>query len=142
MIICAHCGVAVEEGAQHVPEPPRDALAPQFLVDDLDRSMRFYTDVLGFTFGEPWQGFYAIGTRGGMRLHLKCAPKTEADRTHRRANTHLDAYADVTDIESFYAACLAAGAEIVKPLEETPWGVRDFYLADPDGYIICFGAAA
>jgi catechol 2,3-dioxygenase-like lactoylglutathione lyase family enzyme len=60
-------------------ETPRlRSLAPQFLVDDLDRSIAFYRDMLGFTFGAPWGGFYAIGSRDGCALHLKCAPKIEA----------------------------------------------------------------
>jgi catechol 2,3-dioxygenase-like lactoylglutathione lyase family enzyme len=39
------------------PNPRLTALAPQFLVDDLPRMIAFYRDVLGFRFGEPWQGF-------------------------------------------------------------------------------------
>jgi hypothetical protein len=30
------------------------------------------------------------------------------------------------------------GAVITKPLEERPWWCRDFYVEDPDGYILCF----
>jgi predicted enzyme related to lactoylglutathione lyase len=115
------------------------SLAPQFLVDDLPRAMSFYRDVLGFTFGEPWGGFYAIGLRDGLELHLKEAPKTVADRRHRRSNEHLDAYAGVEGIDALYARCLAHGATILKPLSETPWRTRDFYVEDPEGYIIGFG---
>jgi hypothetical protein len=28
---------------------------------------------------------------------------------------------------------------ILKPLAPTAWGTKDFYVEDPDGYIICFG---
>jgi len=54
--------------------PRLTALAPQFLVDDLTRSMTFYQK-LGFAFAEPWESFYAIGVRDGLELHLKEAPK-------------------------------------------------------------------
>jgi len=114
------------------------ALAPQFLVDDLERSMAFYRK-LGFTFGQPWEGFYAIGKRDGLELHLKEAPKNPADRQHRRANEHLDAAAGVDGIEAFYEQCVANGATILRPLAPTEWGTRDFYIEDPDGYIIAFG---
>ena len=30
------------------------------------------------------------------------------------------------------------GALVTKPLEERPWSCRDFYVEDPDGYILCF----
>ena len=115
------------------------SFAPQLLVDDLDRAMAFYRDVLGFSFGTPWQGFYAIGERDGFAVHLKCAPKTVADRAHRRQQGHLDVYADVTGIDALYETCRKKGATIVKPLAPTPWGTRDFYAADPDGYILAFG---
>jgi catechol 2,3-dioxygenase-like lactoylglutathione lyase family enzyme len=118
--------------------PRLTSLAPQFLVDDLARSMAFYRQ-LGFTFGEPWDGFYAIGERDGLELHLKEAPKNVAERDYRRAQEHLDAAAGVDGIEAFYEQCVAKGATILKPLTVTEWGTKDFYVEDPDGYIIAFG---
>lgn len=114
------------------------SFAPQFLVDDLQRSIGFYTK-LGFTFGEPWDGFYAIGQVDGLELHLKEAPKNEAERLHRRSNAHLDAAAGVDGIEAFYQQCVSSGAMILRPLAPTAWGTLDFYVEDPDGYIIAFG---
>ena len=121
------------------PEPRLTSLAPQFLVDDLEGAIAYYRDALGFDFGEPYGGFYAIGRRDGLELHLKEAPKNEAERRHRRENEHLDAYAGVDGIEAFYECCRANGARIVKPLSERPWGTKDFYVEDPDGYVVAFG---
>jgi len=121
--------------------PRLTSFAPQFLVDDLERSMTYYR-TLGFTFGEPWGGFYAIGTRDGLELHLKEAPKNEAERLYRRDNEHLDAAAGVDGIEAFYAHCGASGASILTPRAPTAWGTLDFYVEDPDGYIVCFGGRA
>jgi len=119
-------------------KPRITSLAPQFLVDDLERSITFY-EKLGFEFGEPWDGFYAIGYVDGLELHLKESPKDEAERRYRRQNEHLDAAAGVNGIEEFYARCVANGANILKPLAPTAWGTKDFYVEDPDGYIISFG---
>jgi catechol 2,3-dioxygenase-like lactoylglutathione lyase family enzyme len=118
--------------------PRLTSLAPQFLVDDLQRSIAFY-EKLGFTFGEPWEGFYAIGTLDGLELHLKEAPKNESDRQYRREQEHLDAAAGVDGIEAFYEQCVANGVKIHRPLAATEWGTKDFYLEDPDGNIISFG---
>lgn len=119
-------------------KPRVTSFAPQFLVDDLERSMRYY-EKLGFAFGEPWEGFYAIGRIDGLELHLKEAPKHQVERRHRCDNEHLDAAAGVDGIEAFFAQCVANGAMILKPLMPTAWGTKDFYVEDPDGYIICFG---
>ena len=119
-------------------KPRLTSLAPQFLVDDVARSIEYY-EKFGFTFGEAWDGFYAIGRRDGLELHLKEAPKNDAERRHRRANEHLDAAAGVDGIEAFYARCTANGVTILRPLAPTPWGTKDFYVEDPDGYIVAFG---
>ena len=46
-------------------KPRVTSFAPQFLVEDLERSIKYY-EKLGFTFGEPWEGFYAIGHLDGF----------------------------------------------------------------------------
>ena len=103
-------------------KPRLTSFAPQFLVDDLERSIAYYQK-LGFTFGEPWDGFYAIGQLDGLELHLKEAPKNHAERQYRRENEHLDAAAGVDGIEAFYAQCVANGVTIIKPLRR-PRGAR------------------
>jgi len=35
----------------------------------------------------------------------------------------------------------AAPQFLVAKLEQRPWGTRDFYVKDPDGYILCFAEA-
>src|SRR5258705_13605904 len=97
-------------------KPRLTSLAPQFLVADLERSVAYYQR-LGFSFGEPWGGFYAIGYLDGLELHLKEAPKNPAERQYRRESEHLDAAAGVHGIEGFHEQCGANGAEIIKSLE-------------------------
>lgn len=121
-------------------KPRVTSFAPQFLVDDLQRSIEYY-EKLGFTFGEPWDGFYAIGHLDRLELHLKEAPKNPEERRHRRDNEHLDAAAGVDGIEALHERCLANGITIIKPLAATPWGTKDFSIEDPDGYIISFGGS-
>ena len=119
-------------------QPRVTSLAPQFLVDDLARSIAYY-EKLGFAFGEPWEGFYAIGELDGLELHLKEAPKNSAERQWRREEEHLDAAAGVDGIDAFYDRCVANGVSILRPLAPTEWGTKDFYIEDPDGYVISFG---
>ena len=117
------------------------SFAPQFLVEDLERSIAYYRKI-GFTFGEAWEGFYAIGHLDGLELHLKEAPRNQAERWLRRDNEHLDAAAGVDGIEAFYDQCVANGVTILKPLAPTAWGTKDFYIEDPDGNIVSFGGRA
>ncbi len=73
-------------------------IAPQFLVDDLDRAVAYYCEKLGFELDFQYQSFYASVTRDGFAIHLKHAPKLAAERVHRKQNEHLDAYISVSGI--------------------------------------------
>jgi catechol 2,3-dioxygenase-like lactoylglutathione lyase family enzyme len=113
-------------------------IAPQFLVDDLDRAVAYYRDRLGFELQFTYQSFYASVMRDGFAIHLKCAPKLTADREHRKENEHLDAYISVSGIRDLYSELETRGARVIRPLTEEPWACLDFYVEDPDGYILCF----
>jgi uncharacterized glyoxalase superfamily protein PhnB len=114
------------------------AAAPQFLVDKLNDSLSFYEQRLGFSCDFVYEGFYASVSRDRAVIHLKCAPKLEAERAHRRSGEHLDAYLVVSGARELYDELVGRGAPIVSQLEQRPWGTRDFYVEDPDGYILCF----
>lgn len=119
-------------------------IAPQFLVDDLDRALEYYRERLGFEIDFVYNWFYASVSRDGFAIHLKHAPKLAADRVHRKQNEHLDAYIAVagitgsSGIEALFSELQERGADIIKPLEQRPWACLDFYVEDPDGYILCF----
>jgi uncharacterized glyoxalase superfamily protein PhnB len=113
-------------------------IAPQFLVDNLDRAIAYYCDKLGFELDFKYQSFYASVTRDGFAIHLKDAPKLAGDREHRKQNEHLDAYISVSGIQDLYSELEKRGAQVIKPIEERPWACLDFYVEDTDGYILCF----
>jgi len=113
-------------------------IAPQFLVDDLERAIAYYCDKLGFELDFKYQSFYAAVRRDGFAIHLKQAPKLGADRASRKQNEHLDAYISVSGIQGLFSELEMRGAQVIKPLEERPWACLDFYVEDPDGYILCF----
>jgi len=117
-------------------------IAPQFLVDNLDRSITYYHDRLGFELDFQNESFYAAVSRDGHAIHLKCAPKLAADRGHRKQNEHLDAYIAVSGIRALFDELKMREAQVLKPLEERPWACLDFYVEDPDGYILCFSEVA
>jgi catechol 2,3-dioxygenase-like lactoylglutathione lyase family enzyme len=113
-------------------------IAPQFLVDDLDRAIAYYRDRLGFELDFKYESFYAGVRRDGFAIHLKHAAKLAAERAHRKQNEHLDAYIEVSGIQGLFSELQRRGAEVTKPLGERPWACLDFYVEDADGYILCF----
>jgi uncharacterized glyoxalase superfamily protein PhnB len=43
-------------------------------------------------------------------------------------------YLVIPDVDAAYARALAAGAEVIRPLQDTPYGSREFAVKDPEGY--------
>lgn len=113
-------------------------IAPQFLVDDLGAAIAYYCERLGFELDFEYESFYASVTRDGSAIHLKLAPKLAALREHRRQNEHIDAYISVSGIRGLFDELKGRGARVIAPLEQRPWACLDFYVEDPDGYILCF----
>src|SRR4029453_1861988 len=89
-------------------------IAPQFLVDDLDAAITYYRGKLGFDLDFCYESFYASVSRDGFAIHLKCAPKTIADRTHRQQHEHLDVYIGVVGAASLHDELRSRGARITK----------------------------
>ena len=111
--------------------------APLFHVKDLNASLDFYCEVLGFDrpvlWGDP-PGF-AMPQRDGMIIMLD--QKEEAP-IHNKGN--WDAYFWVTDALSLFEDFQAKGAVFEYGPELKEWyGNLEFGLKDPDGYFLAFG---
>jgi catechol 2,3-dioxygenase-like lactoylglutathione lyase family enzyme len=112
-------------------------VAPVFRVADLARSLSYYRDRLGFEVEFNYEGFYACVLRDGCRIHLKCSDLVGRDEAAFEAAEHLDACFRVQDAQDLASRFASAGAAISLPLRTMPYG-REFYVKDPDGYILGF----
>ena len=107
------------------------------LVSSLDRSIEFYRNVLGYDVEFQYEDFYAGLIRDEHALHLKCATPVHEERKFRQANEHLDLTFIITELDTMYEHLKEQAVEIAQKLREMPYG-REFYIADPDGYILAF----
>ena len=106
--------------------------ATVFQVSNLEASLKFYRDVLGFEedfeFG-PYAGIHL----GEFCLHL-CAHTVWKRRCGGGA---VSVFAD--EVDAYCAEVEARGAQIrLRPTDEE-YGMRDFVLSDPDGNLLTFG---
>ena len=53
-----------------------------------------------------------------------------------RAHVHPDISIEVDDVDAVHARAIEAGAEIVYPLTDEDWGLRRFFVRDPNGAVI------
>ena len=112
-------------------------MSPQFVVADIDRSIEFYTKKLGFDIDFRYEDFYVGIIKDGCSIHLKTAEPLVDKGQHKKDHEHLDITFSVEDIEYFYEELSSKSVEVIQPLREMPYG-KEFYISDPDGYIIAF----
>lgn len=108
-------------------------------VPDLAQSATWYRDVLGFEVREIGDPGWRIFQRGICEIMAGDCPG--APTAHATGNHSYFAYLDVDGIDAYYAEVVAAGAELIKPLRDEPWGRREFGVTTIDGHRIMFGAA-
>jgi catechol 2,3-dioxygenase-like lactoylglutathione lyase family enzyme len=112
-------------------------IAPVLRVADLQRSLAFYRDRLGFEVSFVYEGFYAEVCREGCHIHLNCGAPTPRDQAAFERAEHLDACIVVNDATTLARQFGDAGAPFSVALRNMPYGT-EFYVRDPDGYIVGF----
>lgn len=126
-------------------------LIPELDVDDLDVSLHFYVDILGFgvLYDRPEDRFAFLERE---RVHLMLQEAAGPGRRFRTAvlehpyGRGVNFQIQTTDVSQLYNTVCMHGGTIVIPLEERWYriseqaatGNRQFVVADPDGYLLRF----
>jgi catechol 2,3-dioxygenase-like lactoylglutathione lyase family enzyme len=113
-------------------------------VADVDRSLAFYRDLLGFAIDALYDDPpYASLSRAGMRLSLAEEGHPAEDRPGVSMAAPADpAVADavlvleVADCLAVHEELAARGAKMLAPPYSPPWGGHRFFVRDPDGYLV------
>ncbi|MEL7248163.1 MAG: VOC family protein [Bacteroidota bacterium] len=110
-----------------------------FPVLDLERSLVFYTQGLGFELTFSWEEppTYAVLKRGGVSLHLSLMD----NQVTQAVPTGL-LYIFVYDVDKIYQRCLEQGIPIKNAPALQDYGMTDFDVEAPDGHRITFGRGA
>ena len=115
----------------------------ELFVEDMEASVAFYTRVLAFDLERHEPGDYASLRRGSVVLGLGPVAKLPEkggyfgrDIAARRRGLGVEIVLEVDDVEGWHNHIVASGHPIFEPLRDRPWGLRDFRIADPDGYYL------
>jgi predicted enzyme related to lactoylglutathione lyase len=112
-------------------------MSPQLLVTDIEHSIEFYTKKLGFDIEFRYEDFYAGIIKDSCSIHLKSGKPSIEEKKSKSENDDVDIVFSVEDVEELYEEFVNKSVEIIQPLCDRPYG-REFYIADPDGYILAF----
>ncbi|AFY69574.1 Glyoxalase/bleomycin resistance protein/dioxygenase [Thalassoporum mexicanum PCC 7367] len=109
-------------------------------VDDVERSIVFYRDLLGLEFPKPPKNGGTEGISGNLKLGIydrTWLVKLFGDRleSHQAGHAFLLSL-PVADLGAFYQTLVTAGVEIVSPPKKMPWGQEIVFFKDPDGNLL------
>jgi catechol 2,3-dioxygenase-like lactoylglutathione lyase family enzyme len=124
-----------------------ESVCPFFIVRDLEPSIAFYVDKLGFevTFkGPPNDPYFAIVERDGAWFMLKAiTPDVGPVPNHTRHGwARWDAYIQVPEVDALYEELTSRGVIFDSPLGVNSDKLRGFEVLDADGYRLYFGRLA
>jgi predicted enzyme related to lactoylglutathione lyase len=116
-------------------------ISPVLLVADIQRSVEYFRDKLGFeceVYGEPPD--FAAARRDETTLLLALCDDPERIVPNWKIVENIwNVYIRVDDADAVYAEVQERGAGIDYTIYDAPHGFREFGVQDPDGHDIAFG---
>ena len=123
------------ENGRYMSSRFRDSRAV-LAVQDLARSTRYYTEVLGFTLDPIHAPGWSFLCRDGIQLMLgECPDEVAAGET---GNHSWFAWIRVKDVDALHRDVAGRGAEVIIPPGDRDHGHREFGVRTPDGHRILF----
>jgi uncharacterized glyoxalase superfamily protein PhnB len=117
---------------------------PNLIVASVERSLAFYTGTLGFARGMtvPDESPFAFAsvTSGAVEIFFNDAAVATREYpgfAGRPIGATATIYIEMQGVDALHDR-VQADAKVVMPLETKFYGVREFAIEDPDGYVITF----
>ncbi len=111
-------------------------ISPMLAVANLDETLAFYRDVLGFTIAMQ-TAQYAIVERDGATIHFMPAADASVLQAVRG---HTEIYIEVENIAALWAHVQQfQGKHRVRELFDQPYGMTEFHISDPNDCLVFVG---
>lgn len=117
--------------------------APGFTVNDIEKSLAWYRDVLGFVVKSRWEHEGKLAgaeIAAGSVLFMIGQDDWKKGRDRVKGEGFRIYCTTGQDVDRLAAQIKARGGALTQEPADQPWGMRDFALGDPDGFKITIGA--
>ena len=111
-------------------------LKPQLRTTDLERSIRFYTEALGFELAFRFKDFYAGIRAGDRQFHLKLVDAGDPSIAMVRDGEHVHLFFEVEGVAAVARELEARGVRLRRGVHETDWGGRELIVEDDQGHTL------
>jgi uncharacterized glyoxalase superfamily protein PhnB len=115
--------------------------ATYFPVQEVPAIGAYYRDVLGFrceySAGNPPE--FAVYRRGGCAIMFRRVSEPGRICPNERQGGTWDVFCWVDDVDALHDELARNGAMVVYPPVVQPYGMREFAVRDPNGYVLGFG---
>ena len=129
---------------RHQPETLRlRSVVPSFTVADVEKSLSWYRDVLGFHPTDRWEQdgkLAGVEMVAGSVTFMLGQDDWKKGRDRVKGEGFRIYCATVQDVDTLGARAKSRGAKLTQEPRDQPWGMRDFSLVDPDGFNITIGS--
>lgn len=118
-------------------------VAPGFTANDLEKSLAWYRDVLGFVVEERWEQegkLTGVQLRAGNVTFMVGQDDWKKGRDRKKGEGFRMYCTTAQDVDVLAKGIVARGGKLDQEPRDQPWGTRDFALTDPDGFKITIGA--
>jgi uncharacterized glyoxalase superfamily protein PhnB len=116
-------------------------ITPSFTASDLQRSIAFYRDVLGFVIGEEWRENGELAgceiRAGAISFMLGQDDFAKGRDRQKGIGSRIRCYT-AQDIDKVATEITARGGVLDQEPQDMPWGERSFMISDPDGFKLTF----
>lgn len=105
-------------------------VVPDLSSADPQRAAEFYTDVIGLRVVMDHGWIVGLGSPSHPNAQLQLMSRDESAAILPAVSI------EVEDVDTVHAEAVRRGLRVVHPLTDEPWGVRRFFVQDPDGHVI------
>jgi catechol 2,3-dioxygenase-like lactoylglutathione lyase family enzyme len=111
-------------------------ISPMLAVSDIDETLAFYRDVLGFSQTIKSDG-YLVMERDGQTVHFQKAASEEVMKCVRG---HAEIYIEVSNIEPLWQHVKTYKDRYrIRDLFDRPYGMTEFHIEDPNACLVFVG---